>query len=89
MEKHTILRFIGGYPLLPNLKLAASSVNQAIDVLGPNAALALIELDEFKSQFISEDEVKNVLAPMEHALTCKRKSGVMSGNKSKRSKKGR
>jgi hypothetical protein len=42
-------------------------------VLGPNAALASIDLDAFKAQFISEAEARNVLAPMEHALSRKRK----------------
>lgn len=57
-------------------------------MLGPNATLASIELDEFKAQFISEDEARDVLAPMEHALARKRKSDEMSRKKSKRSKKG-
>jgi hypothetical protein len=43
------------------------------DLLGPNTALASIELDEFKACFISENEAGNVLVPMEHALARKRK----------------
>ena len=74
IEKHCILRFVGGYPLHPNLKSGALSVVRAIDDLGPNVALATIRLDEFKASFISEDEVRNVLVPMEHALARKRKS---------------
>ena len=71
IEKHCVLHFVGGYPLPPNLTLVATSLIQAIDVLGPNVALASVKLDAFKAHFISEDEARNVLAPMEHALACK------------------
>jgi hypothetical protein len=73
IEKYCVLRFVGGYPLPPNLNLSAISVSQAIDALGPNIALASINLDTFKAHFISEDEARNVLAPLEHALARKRK----------------
>jgi len=71
MEKYRVLRFIGGYPLPPNLKLVATPVSQAIDALGPNVALASIELDEFRAHFISKDEARSILVPMEHAFPCK------------------
>ena len=71
--KHRVLRFVCGHPLPPNLKLSAASVNQAIDVLGPNTALASIDLDGFRAHFISEDEARSALVPIEHALACKRK----------------
>jgi hypothetical protein len=77
IEKHHVLRFVGGYPLPPNLKLTATSVIQAIDALGPNVALATIKLDAFKAHFISDDEAKNVLTPIEHALVHKRKASEM------------
>ena len=68
MGKHRVLRFVGGYPLPPNLNSRATSVSQTIDVFSQNVALASINLDAFKAHFISEDEARNVLAPMEHAL---------------------
>ncbi|KAF8224450.1 hypothetical protein L208DRAFT_1461528 [Tricholoma matsutake] len=71
IEKYCVLCFVGGYPLPPNLNLSAISVSQAIDALGPNIALASINLDTFKAHFISEDEARNVLAPLEDALTHK------------------
>jgi hypothetical protein len=77
IEKHRVLRFVGGYPLPPNLKLVATSVIQAINALGPNITLASIKLDAFKAHFISEDEARNVLTPMEGALTRKRKISEM------------
>ena len=77
IEKHRVLRFIGGYPLPPNLDLAATSVTQAIHALGPDVILASIELDEFKAHFISGDEARNVLAPMRHALKRKRNASEM------------
>jgi hypothetical protein len=77
MQKHRVLRFVGGYPLPPNLNSVAASVSQAIRALGPNVTLASIALDEFKAHFISEDEARNVLAPMEHALARKRKASEM------------
>ncbi|KAF8238519.1 hypothetical protein L208DRAFT_1387485, partial [Tricholoma matsutake] len=73
IEKYCVLCFVGGYPLPPNLNLSAISVRQAIDALGPNIALASINLDTFKAHFISEDEARNVLALLEDALTHKRK----------------
>ena len=72
IEKHRVLRFVGGYPLPPDLNLTAASVTQAIEALGPNVTLATIKLDTFKAHFISEGEVR-VLAPMEGALARKRK----------------
>ena len=71
IEKHCVLCIIGGYPLPPDLNLAAASVTQTIEVLGPNITLATVKLDAFKASFISEGEDRNVLAPMEHALACK------------------
>ena len=76
IEKHHVLRFIGGYPLPPDLNLTAASVTQAIEALGPNVTLATIKLDAFKAYFISEGEVR-VLKPIEHALARKREAGEM------------
>jgi len=69
---------VGGYPLPPDLNLTVASVTQAIEALGPNVTLATIKLDAFKAHFISEGEAEKVLAPMEHALACKRKASEMS-----------
>jgi hypothetical protein len=77
IDKHRVLRFVAGYPLPPDLKPVATSVTQAINALGPNVTLATIELDKFKAHFISEDEARNVLAPMEHALARKRNASEM------------
>lgn len=74
IKKHDVLHFVA---LPPNLKLTATSVIQGIDALGTNVPLASIELDAFKAHFISEDEVRNVLAPMEHALAQKRQPSEM------------
>ena len=77
IEKHRVLRFVGGYPLPPDLNLTAASVSQAIEALGPNVTLASIRLDAFKAHFISQGEARNILAPMEHALARKQKASEM------------
>jgi hypothetical protein len=80
MEKQHVLRFVGGYPLPPNLNSSAASVKEAIDsieALGANVALASSRLDKLRAHFISEGEAMNVLLPMEDALDRKRKA---SGN---------
>ena len=74
IENFHVLRFIAGYPLLPNLNLRAKSVQHAIQELGPNLALASFQLDTFRGMFNSEDEARNVLAPMDAALDRKRKA---------------
>ena len=80
MEKQHVLRFVGGYPLPPNLNSDAKSVKQAIDsikALGANVALASLRLDKLRAHFISEGEAMNVLIPMDDALDRKRKaSGI-------------
>jgi hypothetical protein len=74
IQKHDVLRFLGGYPLPPNLNSNAASVRQAIHALGANVALASFSLDEFRANFKSEDEAKIVLPPMDDALDRKRKA---------------
>jgi uncharacterized protein (DUF1501 family) len=43
-------------------------VTQAIEAFGSNVALATLHLDMFRAHFSSEDEAKNLLAPLDHAL---------------------
>ncbi len=62
IEKHNVLRFVAG------------SVRGAIHPLGANVALVSFNLDEFRANFKSEDEAKDVLSPMDDALKRKRKA---------------
>jgi hypothetical protein len=78
IEKHDVLQFVGGYPLPPNLNSNAASVQQAIQALGANVALASFNVDEFRVNFKSEDEAKNVLSPMDDALNRKRKASEIN-----------
>jgi hypothetical protein len=73
INKRHVLRFVGGYPLPPLLDSKAGSVQAAIAALGQNVALASFKLDAFRACFITEDEARNLLTPMEHALDVKRK----------------
>jgi hypothetical protein len=70
IEKHHVLRLVGGYPLPPNL----ASAQRAIHALGANVALASFSLDELRANFKSEDEAKNILPLMDDALDRKRKA---------------
>ncbi|KAM6498788.1 hypothetical protein JOM56_006736 [Amanita muscaria] len=72
-----VLRFVGGYPLPPNLNLGGSFVDQAFTALGPDVVLATIHLDTFRAHFFTEDQARDVLVPMDHALTRKRKADEM------------
>jgi hypothetical protein len=78
IEKHHVLRFVGGYPLPRNLDSNTESVRGAIQALGPNVALASLSLDEFRANFISEGEATNVLPPMNDALGRKRKASEIN-----------
>jgi hypothetical protein len=79
IEKHDVLRFVGGCPLPPDLNSNAASVQQAIYALGANVALASFRPDEFRGIFKSEDEAKNVLSPMGDAnLNRKRKASEIN-----------
>jgi hypothetical protein len=81
IERHRVLRFVGDYPLPPDLNLGADSVSNALTTLGPDVVLATINLDTFRAHFITEDQARDVLGPMEHALTRRRKADEMdSGN---------
>jgi hypothetical protein len=71
IEKYDVLRFVGGYPLPPDLTLKAASVQDAIERLGTNVALASLKYDEFRGHFISEGEMR-ILVPMDAALDLKR-----------------
>jgi hypothetical protein len=74
MKKYHVLLFIGAYPLTPNLNSRANSVQDAIQKLGPNVALATFNYDTFRGIFTSEDEARNILVPMDAALNRKRKA---------------
>lgn len=64
---------MSSYALPPNLNLEVPSVHEALTGLGKDAVLATINLDTFRGHFIPEDQVRDVLGPMEHALACKQK----------------
>jgi hypothetical protein len=72
IEKYDVLRFVGGYPLSPDLTLKSDSVEMAIEGLGANVALASLKYDEFRGYFKSEGEV-SIIASMGAALDSKHK----------------
>ena len=78
IEKHDVLRFVAGYPLPPDLNSNAGSVRRAIHALGANVALASFNVDEFRANFKSGDEAKDVLSPMDDALNRKRKASEIN-----------
>jgi hypothetical protein len=67
IENYDVLRFVGGYPLPPDLTSSTLSVRKAIERLGANVALASIRYDEFAANFVSESETE-ILAALDHAL---------------------
>jgi hypothetical protein len=69
---------LGGYPLLPDLNLGAKSVSNAHTELGPDVVLATINFDAFRALFITEDQARDVLGPMKHALSRKRRADEMN-----------
>jgi hypothetical protein len=77
LRRHTILRFVGGYPLPPNLNSEALSVNQAISALGTNVPLATLDLHAFEGHFLASHEFSDCLAIMNSALQLKRKASDM------------
>ena len=68
IENHDVLRFVGGYPLVPDLHMKANTVQQAIQELG---VVASIRVDIVRSNFKSKDDRKSVLRPMDDALFSK------------------
>jgi hypothetical protein len=72
IEKYDVLRFVGGYPLRPELTLRADSVKTAIEGLGANVALASLKYDEFRGYFKSEGETR-IITSMGAALDSKHK----------------
>ena len=72
LQEFHILRFIAGCPLPPNLDLKAKSVKGALSDLG-QVPLAIIPMDALRAKFVSPGEVRNILQPMEYALSLKRK----------------
>ncbi len=76
LQEFTILRFIAGFPLPPNLNLKTKSVKEALSDLG-QIPLATISLDMFRALFVLPGEVRNVLQPMVHAFARKRDIDMM------------
>ncbi|KAF8718973.1 hypothetical protein AX14_011619 [Amanita brunnescens Koide BX004] len=68
IKKHHVLRFVAGYPLLPNL-----TVEEAISAFDSSDALASINVDELRQHF-KEPGILNVLEPVEEAYSKKRKA---------------
>ena len=77
IENHHVLRFVGGYPLAPDLHSKANSVQQEIQVLGD---VASIRVDTLRSKFKSEDEWKSVLGPMDDALKRRKQNAGETDN---------
>ena len=73
---------MGGYPLPSDLALRDPSLGHTLSALGPNAVVATLNLDIFRAQFITEDQAKDVLGPMEHVFSRKRKRQMEEANKS-------
>jgi hypothetical protein len=80
LERHRVLRFVGGYPLPPDLNLKAVSVRKALAALGEHVVLATLNVDVFRTHFITEDQARDILGPMDHALECRRESGDMDSD---------
>jgi hypothetical protein len=77
IEKHRVLRFVGGYPLAPDLNSDAASVKRAIDSIDApdaNVALASLRLDGFRANFKSRFEATHVLPPLCEALGRKQRA---------------
>ena len=70
---------MAGYPLPPDLNLGAKSVHDAITALGPDVALATVNLDTFRAQFIEQDQ-RGILVPMESALELKKADKMKTGS---------
>ena len=77
IENHHVLRFVGGYPLAPDLHSKANSVQQEIQQLGD---VASIRVDTLRSNFKSEDECKSVLGPMDDALKRRKQNAGETDN---------
>lgn len=73
INSYKVLRFVAGYPLPPDLNLKADWVVEAIAALG-HVALATLEIDAFRSHFISDAEARTILEALEYALDCKRET---------------
>jgi hypothetical protein len=80
MKQHRILRFVGGYPLPPDLNLKAASVQKALAALGTDVVLATLDVDTFRAHFITEDQARDILGPMDDALESRRDSGEMDSD---------
>jgi hypothetical protein len=77
--KQDVLRFVGGYPLPPDLNSNAPSVQQTIHALGENVALASFRIDKLRALFES-DEGMDVLGPIDDALNRKRKASEIDND---------
>jgi hypothetical protein len=71
IQRHRVLRFV------LDSESGADSVSNALTALGPDVVLATINFDNFRALFITEDQARDVLGQMEHALSRKRKADEM------------
>ncbi len=77
MRRHDVLRFVAGYPLVPDLG-ESNAVARAIGMFDAGDAIAWITLEPFLQFFGLEGEALNVLKPMKNAYARKRKAKEMS-----------
>jgi hypothetical protein len=70
---------VAGYPLPPDLNLGAEFVHDAITALGPDVALATVNLDIFRAHFIEPDQ-KGILVPLETAFKSKNADKMKTGD---------
>jgi hypothetical protein len=57
IEKHDVLRFVGGYPLRPDLTLKGVA-QKAIEEFDANVTLATLKYDKLRGYFKSEGEAR-------------------------------
>jgi len=76
IQKFRVLRFVGGsYPPPANRKLEAVSAGKDIAAFGPDAVLAIIEIDTFRGHFVAQGQV-GVLGALEDALRMRQEMDI-------------